>query len=363
MATKPNGTSTSTVHLQPTVPQGSVSLDAPTALEAGGEFLLDGKLADIKLAFGWKAPGVDVDASLAMYNSAGKCIDVIWWDKKTSRFCAIKHLGDDLTGEQEGNNELIQINIDEMPPSVHYMIAMVSVYSKGKYISNVENISMKILDTQGTGKNEKDVEIASFTPDLGGGTEDSAAAIMGIMTRKGAWWNFKAVGKSGRGRTVKEIVSYTPLETLTEINSVSAKSSGVYLWASEANDVAASDFPMFGKKSSDCFVEILCRGSRSVSEVVEKSLNPKWNMDKVFLGEATDSDFTAVEVNVWDHDTHTDDDFLGSVVLTLGGLVQKGAGVHEVSLPLGPSRDNEIVAKHGVSIKGAITLKCEVLTQ
>lgn len=360
MATKPNGTShASTIHLQPAAPQGSVSLDGPTALESGGEFLLDGKLADIKLAFSWKAPGVDVDASLAMYDGAGKCIDVIWWDKKTSRFCAIKHLGDDLTGEQEGNNELIEINIDEMPPSVHYMIAMVSVYSKGKFLSNVQNIGMKILDTQGSGKDEKEVEIASFVPDLSTGTDDSAAAIMGIMTRKGAWWNFRAIGKSGRGRTVKEIVSYTPLETLTEINSVAAKSNGVYLWAAEATDVAASDFPMFGPKSSDCFVEILCRGSRAVSEVVEKSLNPKWNMEKVFLGEASDSDFTVVEVNVWDHDTHTDDDFLGSVILTMGGLVQKGAGVHDISLPLGASRHNDIEPRQGVSIKGAITLKCE----
>lgn len=97
------------MHMQPLAPQEALTTEHPTSIENGGEFLLDGKMADIKLSFGWKAPGIDVDASLAMYDSAGKCVDVIWWDKMTSRFCSIKHVNDDQTGESEGDNEIIEV--------------------------------------------------------------------------------------------------------------------------------------------------------------------------------------------------------------------------------------------------------------
>lgn len=104
-----------------------------------------------------------------------------------------------------------------------------------------------------------------------------------------------------------------------------------------------------------------CRGRRSLSDVVENSLNPKWNMPKVFLGEATESDFTTVEVNVWDHDTNSDDDFLGTVALSMGGLIQQGVGVHDIVLPLGQPLNNDIKLKPGVEIKGDIVLKCEII--
>lgn len=103
------------------------------------------------------------------------------------------------------------------------------------------------------------------------------------------------------------------------------------------------------------------RGYRTLSDVVEKTLNPKWNMKKVFLGEVMESDFATVEVNVFDHDTHTEDDFLGSVTVILGGLVQKGVGVHEISLPLGKSRHSFLQPPPGIKIEGDILLKCEVI--
>ncbi|GMH34989.1 hypothetical protein BSKO_02850 [Bryopsis sp. KO-2023] len=52
----------------------------------------------------------------------------------------------------KSSNDLI--SIDEMPPSVHSMVSRVGMYTEDNYISTVENISMKLLDTQGT--EEKD---------------------------------------------------------------------------------------------------------------------------------------------------------------------------------------------------------------
>lgn len=355
------GDGSSTVHFKPELPEGAKSVEKAAALKVDDDFLLDGKLADIKLSFGWKAPGIDVDASLAMYDADYKCVDVVWWDKMTSRFCSLRHVFDDRTGEKEGDNETIEVDILQMPYVVHFMVPVVTVYSKGKYLKDVQNLKMTILDTVHDGGKVFDVEIASFTPPLNKALADASAVVMGIFTRRGAWWNFAAVGKSGRGRTVKEIVATTPLDTVVRPVSFHAEPKRVYLWATEAKEVAASDFPMFGPQTSDCFVEIIYKNRRSLSEVVEKDLSPKWDMAKVYLGESTDSDHSLVEINLWDHDTHSDDDFLGSVALTLGGLIQQGVGVHEIALPLGASMHNDIKPRAGVQIKGEIVLKCEIV--
>lgn len=113
------------------MPEGSKTLSKQSVLKDGEEFLLDGKLADIKLSFGWGAPGFDVDASLAVYDSNQKCVDVVWWDKKKSRFCSVVHLNDDTTGAQEGDNEAIEVTNAIVPDD------SLSDYALRLYLSHV----------------------------------------------------------------------------------------------------------------------------------------------------------------------------------------------------------------------------------
>lgn len=49
-----------------------------------------------------------------------------------------------------------------------------------------------------------------------------------------------------------------------------------------------------------------------VSEVIVKDLNPKWNMKKAEINPTNESDLGLIEFNVWDHDTTSPDDFLGT---------------------------------------------------
>lgn len=49
---------------------------------------------------------------------------------------------------------LEQVNIEEMPMSVHYMVPVVTVYSKGKKIKDVKNLSLKIVDIVHEGRIE-----------------------------------------------------------------------------------------------------------------------------------------------------------------------------------------------------------------
>lgn len=105
----------------------------------------------------------------------------------------------------------------------------------------------------------RDVDIATYVPTLQDVSADASAVVMGLFSRKGAWWEFCAVGKAGRGRTIKEIVSSTPLNTIVKPVSSNAAPMRVFIWAVEANNVAAADAPMFGPKTSDCFAEVVCK--------------------------------------------------------------------------------------------------------
>lgn len=53
--------------------------------------------------------------------------------------------------ETDAGDGMEQVDIEEMPFVVHYIVPVLTVYSKQKYLKDVENITMKILDTVSSG--------------------------------------------------------------------------------------------------------------------------------------------------------------------------------------------------------------------
>ena len=86
------------VYLQPDLPKNAGSLESCVQLQPNDTYLLDGRVKMGKIGCGWKADGIDVDVSLAMYNVDMKCVDVLWWDKKRSHYVSATHLNDDRNG-------------------------------------------------------------------------------------------------------------------------------------------------------------------------------------------------------------------------------------------------------------------------
>lgn len=320
------------------------------------QYLIDGRVGTLNVAFDWDAAAVDLDASAIVYDDKLRRVDVVWWDKKTSKFLSVAHLGDDQTGDKKGDKEVIQVGLQELPLNVHYMFFTLSVYSKGKTMRDAKGLSVKLFYPQSP---SAAMQLTNFDP----GSYQGTSAVVGLLTRKGAWWNFTALNKATQGRTIKEIAYYTDFKELIREPSVPAVARDLKIWVPEARNVAASDTTkVFGKnKTSDCFVMIICKDRKYTSPVVEKSLNPKWKVKKMDLGYAIESDHTLVEIKVFDQDPSNDDDFLGAAYITLGGMVQSGLGSHEFVFALGPSLDEKEKPKRGVDISGQVVIKCEVL--
>ena len=61
---------------------------------------------------------------------------------------AVKHSGDNKTGDKVGDDESIQVDVDRLPNDVHLIMFVVSAYSGGTF-KNVETARVELRDCLG----------------------------------------------------------------------------------------------------------------------------------------------------------------------------------------------------------------------
>ena len=75
--------------------------------------------------FGKTKEAVDLDASCALYNDKKQLVDVVYFGSLKSKDGAVKHSGDDLTGDMGGDdgldNEVITLDFSQLNPAVEYV--------------------------------------------------------------------------------------------------------------------------------------------------------------------------------------------------------------------------------------------------
>lgn len=180
---------------------GSVSL----AKEAGS-----GGLKRIALGVGWdmaKAKGffakltggaetIDLDASCIAFDGQGVVVDTVWFRKLVSDDGSIRHSGDNLTGEGDGDDESIAIDLERLSPSIETLVLTVTSF-RGQTFDKVANAFGRIVDL---GSNR---ELARYDiSDTGGHT----GLILASLKRTGGEWVFKALGERATGVQVEQLV-------------------------------------------------------------------------------------------------------------------------------------------------------------
>ena len=83
------------------------------------------------------------------------------------------------------------------------------------------------------------------------------------------------------------------------------------------------DFTYLGWTSSDPYVKIFFKNEMDATEVVEKTLNPKFHSEPFQLGHVSPGDTSLLEVQYWDFDKVTNDDFGGAAIVSMAGLLAK----------------------------------------
>ncbi|MFZ2175242.1 MAG: TerD family protein [Rhodococcus sp. (in: high G+C Gram-positive bacteria)] len=134
--------------------------------------------------FGNRSANVDLDASAVLF-ADNNLIDVAYYGQLTSKDGSIRHQGDNLTGEGEGDDEVILVDLTRVPPHVTTIVFIVTSY-RGHTFEQVKNAFCRLVDTTTR------AELARFT--LQGGMPFTGM-VMAKVYRAGGEWKMQAIGE------------------------------------------------------------------------------------------------------------------------------------------------------------------------
>ncbi|MDP3010788.1 MAG: TerD family protein [Methylococcales bacterium] len=146
--------------------------------------------------FGSSGGSVDLDASCVMFDDTNKIIDTVWFRQLKSKDGSIVHTGDNLTGEGEGDDEQIIVDLSRVPSNVKALIFTVNSFT-GQTFDTIESAYCRMVDSS----NNK--EIARYTLS---GKGSHSAQIMAKLYRHNDEWKMHAIGENGFGRTIESLL-------------------------------------------------------------------------------------------------------------------------------------------------------------
>ncbi|MCU1646643.1 MAG: ral stress protein [Nocardia sp.] len=147
--------------------------------------------------FGNRAPDVDLDASVVMFADMSP-VDVVYYGSLASKDGSVRHQGDNLTGEGDGDDEVILVDLTRLPAHVTTLVFIVTSY-KGHTFEQLANAFCRLVD--GT----NNAELARFT--LPGGANFTGMAMAKVYRPSGSQdWKLQAIGEGFQAKHPGEAV-------------------------------------------------------------------------------------------------------------------------------------------------------------
>jgi stress response protein SCP2 len=143
--------------------------------------------------FGTKKIEIDCDASVIMLNENNKFTskdNLIYFGNLKSKNASIQHMGDNRTGEGEGDDEQIMVDLKNIPADIHRLIFVVNIYdckNRKQDFGMVKNAFIRIVDNA----NNKEFIRYNLSNEYGGKT----AVIVAEVYRHQGEWKFSATGE------------------------------------------------------------------------------------------------------------------------------------------------------------------------
>ena len=145
---------------------------------------------------GSSSSSIDLDASCVLFNEEKAVLDTVYFGQLKSRDGSIVHTGDNRTGDGDGDDEQIIVDLDKIPQIVKSLVFTVSSYT-GQTFDTVENAYCRIVD------NSNNNEIARYTLSAQG---SHTAQIMAKLYRHNGEWKMHAIGENGTGKTIANLL-------------------------------------------------------------------------------------------------------------------------------------------------------------
>jgi tellurium resistance protein TerD len=175
------------------------------SLSKGGNVSLSKEapgLKTITVGLGWDprvtdGAAFDLDASIFMVKTDGKVIGdsgFIFYNNKTSADGSVAHQGDNTSGEGEGDDEQVKVNLEKLPAEVDKLIFAVTIHdfaTRKQNFGMVQKAFIRVVN-DADGK-----ELARF--DLSEDASTETAMVFGEIYRNAGEFKLKAIGAGFAG--------------------------------------------------------------------------------------------------------------------------------------------------------------------
>lgn len=156
------------------------------------------------LGFG-KAPDVDCDASAILCGANDKITskqDVVYFGNLRHTSEAVQHMGDNLTGDGDGDDEQIKVDLAMVPQQYNKIVFVVNIYDcikRKQHFGMIKNAFIRIVDANGN------KELCRYN--LSENYDGMTAMVFGEIYRHQGEWKFNAIGQATKDTGLGEMIN------------------------------------------------------------------------------------------------------------------------------------------------------------
>lgn len=168
-------------------------------------------LTNVIVGLGWdpaetggKQGNIDCDASALLLNPDGKLTrksNLVWFHNQHSACHSVVHTGDNLTGEGEGDDEQIRVNLSAVPSDISRILVIVNIYEaeeRGQDFGMIRSAYIRVMNAAGG------AELVRYN--LSDSCAGYTALICGELCRHQSEWMFKAIGEGSHASHINQLV-------------------------------------------------------------------------------------------------------------------------------------------------------------
>lgn len=164
-------------------------------------------LKRVLIGLGWDpvkslmSQDMDIDASVICIDKKGHHESTVFYGNLKHASKAIKHHGDNLTGDGDGDDEQIEIQLDKVPKEIERLAIIINIfcaYQKHQHFGKVKNCFVHASDMD-SGK-----ELIQYKID--GNFKGKTGIFVADIYRHNGEWKFEAIGEGVEVANINEMV-------------------------------------------------------------------------------------------------------------------------------------------------------------
>ena len=173
-----------------------------------------GSLHRVMVGLGWdevqqsrgffapKPQNIDCDASafICVNGRLQGTDDVVYFGNLTHRSGCVRHMGDNLTGAGDGDDEQIMIDLASLPTQYDKIIVVVNIYQamqRRQHFGLIRNAFIRVCDA------ETNQELCKYN--LSENYDNMTAMVFGEVYRYNGSWKFNAIGQATQDNSIGDL--------------------------------------------------------------------------------------------------------------------------------------------------------------